>query len=878
MEADAFIDAALGQIFLTAGSNEKAVGRLEAAFREFPEVGFLGTLAAEANLEAKDPRRAQRFVDQAKGLEMPAPYRRLDRIQADIHRVHGRPAKAREIYLDLITSPHGGEFARYGLGLLEAEAGRYVEALAWLREAHLAYPTVVRFRQGFLNAARDWWAQLRLHDRVGVVAGAACGDRWFPATVPWQRQAAKPARKTPPLATLFDSLLSGGDVLGSLEDLSLTRRVMKVKRVPRSWSLALAGWCLWVDSPLQKALGRLKPGVAALASGLTPALLVAASLVSQAQSQALVPGSYLGGTKSDGVVAATSARNGDLIVVGHTDDAAFPYITRGSFQPSIGGGDDAFVVRLDVRVQPPRVVWGTYLGAAALDYPVGVAVDHRDRICVVGTTLSKGFPTTRTAYQRALLGSRDCFIAVLGSNGRTLHYSTLLGGNSTSVEPEAPSSMCLDAQGRIVVVGQTGASNFPVRSPWRVYGGRGSTDGFVSIVDPSASGSSSLVYSSLTGISANDYFFDVEIVGPKLLLVGHTHGSPNLGGSTSTQYRSGSLGASDVLVVMLDPSRTGLAQRQWSHLLGGRGWEHGESVTTDRNGDILIAANSVRGSGWRTSAGAFQPVARSGNEMTITRLSANGNVIKHATYLGGSNLYHIGSIEVDAAGRPIVSAITRSTNHPTTATAFARRSSGGFDVVLSCLSYDLSTLEYSTYFGGPADDGSSEAQSLVMLSSGKLLLSGRTSWASMPVGAKSLQPKIGGGTDGFLATFDPLTKGVTRFGVGTPSCHGAMCVFPTHAAVLNGAFGWVCSNAPRNYAGVLMIGTQAKQPYSLLGARFETTPALLLPASSDSQGEHRFSLPTLPVAAGNVAVQYAWLNPPNCRANGLLSSSYAIRF
>ena len=596
---------------------------------------------------------------------------------------------------------------------------------------------------------------------------------------------------------------------------------------------------------------------------ITWAFALLACVGSALPAQESTPQTYLGGRAYDEVTAVASARNGDVIVVGMTA-GLFPYLTPGTFESKPRPNGGAFVVRLDMSAQPHELIWGTYLGNGM---PVAVDVDAEGRICIAGWTFG-GTPTTANAFQRRIRGPRDCFVSVLSADGRRLEYSTLLGGNDTPLYPDIATDLCVDASGRLVVSGYTSASNFPVKNPWRAHPRDGWWDGFVAIIDPGKSGAASLVYSTTTGLSQGDGFSSVESLRNKVLLTGGASASQSFGGG-GPQFRSGR-GAAGALILMLDPSKNGAKQRVWSHLILGGGVEHACIAAND---EILLVGTLGAGGSWPTTAGVWQPKRRSGSEMTVTRLSADGSKILQATYLGGSQSYRVGSIQVDAANRPVVTGVTAATDHPTTPGAFSRINSGGNDVVLSCLSSDMSRLDYSTYFGGPAHEESSGAQSLVCLSNGKMLLSGRTYWSSMPTSRFALQRRIGGLEDGFLVEFDPLTKGVRRFGVGSPSASGSMCIMPTRAAATGKAFSWSCVNAPPGRLGFLLIG-QSSWPYPIFGARLETRPALTLLVRSSMPGRHDFWVPSLPATSGLVVAQYVWATP----GLGRYSSSDGIRF
>jgi len=123
----------------------------------------------------------------------------------------------------------------------------------------------------------------------------------------------------------------------------------------------------------------------------------------------------------------------------------------------------------------------------------------------------------------------------------------------------------------------------------------------------------------------------------------------------------------------------------------------------------------------------------------ISKLSADGSTIEYSTYLGGhpaaetwSTLISspilfqthnwISGIALDAAGNVVVAGSTRATDFPTVNPAQAANA-GLADAFAAILSADGSTLKYSTYFGGPQDDG---ALAVGIDSTGDVIFAGQT--------------------------------------------------------------------------------------------------------------------------------------------------------
>jgi hypothetical protein len=121
--------------------------------------------------------------------------------------------------------------------------------------------------------------------------------------------------------------------------------------------------------------------------------------VNPAGSAPLVYSTYLGGSGGDNGrgIAVDSLGNG--YVTGQTESTNFP-VTPGAFQPTSGGGSDAFVTKLNPAGSAP-LIYSSYLGGNSLDVGFGIAADAFGNAYVTGITYSTNFPTTPGAFQTA---------------------------------------------------------------------------------------------------------------------------------------------------------------------------------------------------------------------------------------------------------------------------------------------------------------------------------------------------------------------------------------------------------------------------------------------------------------------------------------------
>jgi hypothetical protein len=132
--------------------------------------------------------------------------------------------------------------------------------------------------------------------------------------------------------------------------------------------------------------------------------------------QSLLYSTFLGGTNGDeGEVAnglAVDAK-GEAFIAGSTSSTDFP-TTADALQTSVTNGLwNAYLTQ--VNTTGTGLVYSTYIGGNCTDgfgdLGFGAAVDLQGDVFVDGSTCSTNFPTTSGAYQAALAGPQNAFVA-----------------------------------------------------------------------------------------------------------------------------------------------------------------------------------------------------------------------------------------------------------------------------------------------------------------------------------------------------------------------------------------------------------------------------------------------------------------------------------
>ena len=220
----------------------------------------------------------------------------------------------------------------------------------------------------------------------------------------------------------------------------------------------------------------------------------------------LVFSTVIGGGDYDIARALAVDAEGSVHVAGETSSRDFP-TTPGAFDPTphgVGGVFDAFVFKL--APDGTRLVFSTYVGGEIYDQAFAIAVDSDGNAHVAGGTLSRDFPTTPGAYDRALGNGGedeeyDAFVLGLGPTG-DLRYSTFLGGT----RPEVALAVSLDGSDSVHVAGGTASDDFPISAGAFDVTFNGFADVFVAKLERDGSG---LNYSTYLG-GGDDILYDPE--------------------------------------------------------------------------------------------------------------------------------------------------------------------------------------------------------------------------------------------------------------------------------------------------------------------------------------------------------------------------------
>ncbi|HLU87932.1 MAG TPA: T9SS type B sorting domain-containing protein [Taishania sp.] len=277
-------------------------------------------------------------------------------------------------------------------------------------------------------------------------------------------------------------------------------------------------------------------------------------------------------------------------------------------------------------------------------------------------------------------------------------------------------------------------------------------------------------------------------------IYGNNYPTPDLNAyditSNFTVTNNPGYGITDVFISKYSPDGTTML---WTTFLGGGngndGTETVHSLIADKDDNLYLYGatssldfpivngyQSTHAGGTSGSNYYYNGVYynNNGTDIFVAKLSANGHNLLGSTYIGGSGNDGVnykltsgnygsfaaydsltnnygdqfrGEVMLDQFGNCIVASCTRSTNFPTK-NAFQPNLAGGQDGVIFKLSSDLSSLLWSSYYGGTNNDA---CYSVKVDSSYNVVVAGGTSSTNLPGTSGGWKSTYNGGkTDGFI--------------------------------------------------------------------------------------------------------------------------------
>lgn len=206
-------------------------------------------------------------------------------------------------------------------------------------------------------------------------------------------------------------------------------------------------------------------------------------------------------------------------------------------------------------------------------------------------------------------------------------------------------------------------------------------------------------FSTFVGGSGQDNTHDLATdPSGNIYVMGYTSatGFPITTGAYDTTFN----GKDDTFIYKMDRNGTSLL---YSTYIGGSGGDYGNSITLDDNGNLYLVGDSWS-TNFPTTSGAYDTTHNGLHDAIVTKFNSTGSGLIFSTYIGGSVNDMGFGIELDDAHN-IYIAGAGGPGYPTTTGAYDTSHNGNWDAIITKLSSNGTTLDYSSFIGGSDADG-----------------------------------------------------------------------------------------------------------------------------------------------------------------------------
>ncbi|MGC8957183.1 MAG: SBBP repeat-containing protein [Candidatus Kapaibacteriota bacterium] len=349
------------------------------------------------------------------------------------------------------------------------------------------------------------------------------------------------------------------------------------------------------------------------------------------------------------------------------------------------------------------IVMMSYFGGSEQDRIVAMNELSTGMLLVAGWTESINFPTTEGAYDNTFNNIRDAFICKFDLRGANRNLIYATFLGGGGTDYIA--GMSVDELGNVYLGGTTNSTDFPLKNPIS-NSINGLYDAFVTKLSSSMN---SLIYSTYVGGNKDDITVSAQIAPDKGFYVcGYTE-STNL----------------------------------------------------------------------PTTGGAIQTKIKGRKDIFIIKLSSSGQLIDYCTYIGGGDDDIPYAMVVSESGNLFITGTTKSSDFPmapyreqrvgwqtvVTESPYDRTFNGGWDAFALKLLGE-GKLDFSTYFGGTADD---IGMAVTYTPDQKIIFAGitykETTNPSFPISQNAFQNTHKGGTEIFVAGLSNIITSTGNWGL-----------------------------------------------------------------------------------------------------------------
>ncbi len=463
------------------------------------------------------------------------------------------------------------------------------------------------------------------------------------------------------------------------------------------------------------------------------------------------------------------APNGEIVAGTFVNTSGYQGTTNGTQPQFVGGqGGDYLIARFSEDLS--RIENATYFGGSTREILRTITHGRDDGSPIVANWSGGGWPTTAGAAFTTHSGADDFAVARISPNLTSTIGASYWGGTA---DEQLGGACTSPANGDIYLVGEhlLGADpTFAVPGHDQTKGG--GTDAIAlrfnadltSLLSATLKGLGSEANSGRSGEPGEEAFAGciVEPSGDAVFIFGRPRGT--LGDkslATAGAYQTIPANTNDPVICKYNAQLTqelacthlGISN---PHSTFSQYWKP-NAMLVHPNGDLYVVQTLNAGVDWiHPTSGAYSEVRGGGQDIAITRFSADLSQVVASTFIGDAGDETASEITLRADGNIIIGGSSTGP-FPTTSNALYPNASGaGQEGILFVMNPELTDITDATYFG----PGSTNVRHVAIHPNGFLYVAG-TGVDGLPATDNGAQPIYGGGTsDMYIARISPFLDAV----------------------------------------------------------------------------------------------------------------------
>ena len=398
----------------------------------------------------------------------------------------------------------------------------------------------------------------------------------------------------------------------------------------------------------------------------------------------------------------------------------------------------------DLIIDPtPNLLWGTYYGGAGYDESEGITVDASNNVYIVGQTQNASNIATVGAYQVALAGGLNAFVAKFNSTGSALLWGTYYGGTSATVAY----GIALDASNNVYITGYTNSpSGITTVGAYQTTNG-GGYDAFAAKFNSTGT---SLLWGTFYGGTGWEWGLAIAVdASNNAYITGYTQSTSGI--ASVGAYQTALAGTQNTFVAKINSTGSSLL---WGTYYGGTGSDAGDGIKVDANNNVYVTGYTSSNTGIAT-VGAYQ-TAYGGNtqDAFVAKFNSTGTSLVWGTYYGGSGVDVSNGIALDATNNVYIAGYSGSLTGIATVGAYQTLGDAtNWDAFVAKFNATGSSLLWGTYYGSASAED--VATGIAIDDSDNAYITGYTTSTTNIASVGAYQTAFaGGGWDAFVSKFN----------------------------------------------------------------------------------------------------------------------------